>query len=427
MTLRRVPPNLLVAQGATDFAFEQGMPVLPFDALISPSAKERWVRWQKELNQAERRRKASSTFGQIEKRTNPEIDDVQKVRRTHTKQMLGLSSSQNSTESLQQLCERTTDASPISHRSTECSSSAGSTTNPYTISVNTFEKERLSIQDHVFENFTHNAQRMSMLCSNHIKNESSRLATQPVNEEVDVINDGNSLHECEQRWHDGSDEDSSSHSSSTLQLPSLTPSPPTSPAAGAINADTVSGSDRLDLNSREMETAKKDGIMQSASSPKLSEADKRFVKTPFSAKNLEASVNSGNNMHLDQARDEIFDTVGAIAVDCYGNIACGASSGGIGMKYRGRVGPAALVGVGSAVIPRDPEDKRKTCVGVVTSGTGEHMATTMAAAVSAQRLYQSVRQKGFFFEHVDEDIALHDSISEDFMSESPNKVVIKEY
>ncbi|KAL9038813.1 MAG: hypothetical protein Q9180_002903, partial [Flavoplaca navasiana] len=40
--------------------------------------------------------------------------------------------------------------------------------------------------------------------------------------------------------------------------------------------------------------------------------------------------------------DDITDTVGAIAVDCLGNIAAGSSSGGIGMKHRGRIGPAAL-------------------------------------------------------------------------------------
>ena len=83
----------------------------------------------------------------------------------------------------------------------------------------------------------------------------------------------------------------------------------------------------------------------------------------------------------------ITDTVGAIAVDGYGNISAGSSSGGIGMKYRGRVGPAALVGVGSAVIPTNAADRGGTCTASVCSGTGEHMATTMAANTSASRVH----------------------------------------
>ncbi len=59
LTLRRVPPNLLLGQGATDFAFEQGMAVLPHDALVSPAAKERYNRWKVDLRNAEKRELAS--------------------------------------------------------------------------------------------------------------------------------------------------------------------------------------------------------------------------------------------------------------------------------------------------------------------------------------------------------------------------------
>jgi taspase, threonine aspartase, 1 len=118
-----------------------------------------------------------------------------------------------------------------------------------------------------------------------------------------------------------------------------------------------------------------------------------------------------------ESKDHITDTVGAIAVDCYGNIAAGSSSGGIGMKHRGRIGPAALVGVGTTVIPVDPEDPDRTCVATVTSGTGEHMTTTMAASICASRVYFSQRKgEGGILEEVSEDEAVKAMIEEDFMS-----------
>lgn len=117
--------------------------------------------------------------------------------------------------------------------------------------------------------------------------------------------------------------------------------------------------------------------------------------------------------------DNITDTVGAIAIDCHGNIAAGSSSGGIGMKHCGRTGPAALVGVGTSVIPIDPDDSEKTCVATVTSGTGEHMATTMAARTCADRLYSCVRKgEGGEYEEVPEDEAMETMIQRYFMGTS---------
>ena len=46
LSLQRVPPNFLVGQGATDFAYDYGLPVVPDDYLISPTANSRWLRWQ---------------------------------------------------------------------------------------------------------------------------------------------------------------------------------------------------------------------------------------------------------------------------------------------------------------------------------------------------------------------------------------------
>ncbi|OQD96054.1 hypothetical protein PENSOL_c017G07015 [Penicillium solitum] len=103
--------------------------------------------------------------------------------------------------------------------------------------------------------------------------------------------------------------------------------------------------------------------------------------------------------------DMITDTVGAIAIDKYGNIAAGSSSGGIGMKHRGRIGPAALIGIGTHVIPQDPTDPDGTTCAVVTSGTGELIASTLAASTCAQRIYysQKMGDNGIFTQVMEEE------------------------
>ena len=63
LSLRRVPPNLLVGQGATDFAFTQGFTIVPHEALISPSARERWNRWKHDLKKAAKYYKMAEAKG----------------------------------------------------------------------------------------------------------------------------------------------------------------------------------------------------------------------------------------------------------------------------------------------------------------------------------------------------------------------------
>lgn len=115
--------------------------------------------------------------------------------------------------------------------------------------------------------------------------------------------------------------------------------------------------------------------------------------------------------------DMVDDTVGAIAIDLMGHIAAGSSSGGIGMKHVGRVGPAALVGIGTAVIPAAPDDEEGISVAAVTSGTGEHMATSFASHKCAERLYHSSRRGrgGQNIAEFDDDAVMESFISVDFM------------
>lgn len=119
----------------------------------------------------------------------------------------------------------------------------------------------------------------------------------------------------------------------------------------------------------------------------------------------------------EQPDDLITDTVGAIAIDRFGNIAAGSSSGGIGMKHRGRVGPAALIGIGTHVMPEDPTDPDATSCAVVTSGTGELIAGTLAASTCAQRMYYSQKMEANgMFTHVLEEDALKSWMKKEFTS-----------
>ncbi|CAL5870954.1 uncharacterized protein PFLUO_LOCUS5196 [Penicillium psychrofluorescens] len=158
---------------------------------------------------------------------------------------------------------------------------------------------------------------------------------------------------------------------------------------------------------------------QAFSEPKPQEADETIPVDPKLYG--EPPSDSGAHDHVTESgsdnndEDMITDTVGAIAIDQYGNIAAGSSSGGIGMKHQGRIGPAALIGIGTHVIPVDPRDQEHTSVAVVTSGTGEHIATTLAASTCASRVYysQKMGQTGGL-ESVTEEEAISAMINAEF-------------
>ncbi|KAI9670426.1 MAG: hypothetical protein M1829_004749 [Trizodia sp. TS-e1964] len=368
LSLRRVPPNLLVSQGAVDFAFEEGLPVLPHDALIAPGARERWLRWREEL------RKAENYYNRnISDESYPDDNDIgtdndyeelvrQRQRKEHTRLM------ETSLWNNNQQGGKPSRGSNISPWNKGAMPSAG-----LPLAQSVAESPR-SIDS---PSFNHNFLDITSIYSpgsfGHSDHEQELADAGKSNKESDTSNVAQQ---------DGSPESGSPSSLASLCLPSLTPSPPCfseliqSPLSGLVDSP--------------------------ADSEPLHSSGSFTPETP--------------SKKATDRDDHITDTVGAIAFDIYGNIAAGSSSGGIGMKHRGRVGPAALVGVGSSVIPVDPDDPECISVATVTSGTGEHMATTMASAKCAERLYFCNRKaKGGGSEDVDENKAMMSMVDKDFM------------
>ncbi|KIV87412.1 hypothetical protein PV11_02960 [Exophiala sideris] len=315
LSLQRVPPNLLVGAGATDYAADKGVPILPPDFLVSVNARERWLRWRQDLRDADE--KEARKFAQAQAHTeNPtEWEDV-----PPTPAQPGFS--------------------PIS--STAPSSTMHS-------------RPSLSALPPLVRPLVASAADMPTLAR---------------------PGDDGTIREPLDGFESGDPQEDAIDDS----LPWIVSPPKRQRFEGSF--DGLPGEDYEDL------------LQDSSSDTMPGYMDPR---------------DEGRN------DDNITDTVGAIAVDCFGHIAAGSSSGGIGMKHRGRCGPAALVGIGTAVIPADPQDTAQTCVATVTSGTGEHMATTTAAAVAADRIYNSMRKENGRLMSCNEDEAMRGVIEHDFM------------
>ncbi|KAF9740768.1 threonine aspartase [Paraphaeosphaeria minitans] len=407
LTLRRVPPNLLVSKGALQFAREMGVPELPYDALVSPAAKERWIKWHQDLKVAERKAKKNgqhpSCWRVREATTAEEEAEQERLRREHTKNMhkysrAGPESPVTFEQSLHYAMDNDSSTRPsdpsgpnsdISMASLSGARIATSESVHSDPSPDLVPARPASIEESSRSAFINSTQKVPTLQQFRGPRASGYSPMGLIAEDGVTTDASRARFHARRSWGDGSGEESEPASSAETMRPSEVEDIALLP--DVLKDPEVTRSSRRGTHTSGI--AQSTTLMPTGSMPL---ADR-----------------------LDQEEDHITDTVGAVAVDGWGNIACAASSGGIGMKYRGRVGPAALVGVGTAVIPKDPDDPDETCVATVTSGTGEHMATTMAATVCAERLYQGVKkQKGGEYAEVTEDEALRSMIENEFMGMS---------
>ena len=392
LSLRRVPPNLLVGQGAADFAFEHGIPVLPPDCLVSPAARERWRRWNSDLKQVEGRRGSEAQKSSHEQTTNDQNNDVRPNDRSH-------------------LAGVWNESQPFSPQSTatETSDADG------TVGVSVSPRRRPLVESAT--------EIPTPTLSNEADGSSRALGPYP-----EVCTDANASISCSllppsksgddnKSLYTGisSDEEDNSDDAGSFvddnplftanQLPRLN-------YPDSLHSSTVYGTQYAPIATQMSSFDDLEGFSQPPEP--IASLHNEQLHTSNSA---QANSSIAQNPPKDRPQeDHVTDTVGAIAIDCFGNIAAGSSSGGIGMKHKGRTGPAALVGIGTAVLPVEPEDKYQHCVATVTSGTGEHMATTIAATTCANRLYYAHR-KGIAgkLHATDEDTAMRYFIEKDFM------------
>ena len=340
LSLRRVPPNLLVGPSALDFAAELGVSIVHPDLLVSPAAGERYERWKADLQKTE-----SLT-----------VTDTESLETSHVAARTDDEDSNKNFDYNLDLAPCWNESQPYTPRMTP------SETHGSSMSVN---HDSMHGQPMDSALWSHSRSGNDGLVSSHFE---SAFSTDFGSSDQDAPGPGLSI-DCK--------------GPTTLQQPSR---------------------------------RNKDSGNASAESPRIP-----VVPPPTRIDTPEAS----EDYHLDSDTainkitrpDNITDTVGAIAIDCFGHIAAGSSSGGIGMKHRGRVGPAALVGIGTAVIPVEPNDESQLCVATVTSGTGEHMATTMAAGCCASRLYSTSRKGKYGASEPaeDENRSMQSFVEKDFM------------
>lgn len=357
LTLGRVPPNLLVGKGATEFARENGLEIVPNENLVSKNAGNRFLRWQSDIS-----------------RTGPAPNTSLKPAPATTvpKQQRPLTPASGSSR---QSDHKNVLATGVWNEGQPDSPSLNPPHGGATRPVPAYPGPASTPQS------ASTAYRAARSFMDTFRGSGGRSSN----------SDDNSRSE-----HIGPPSETDTTSSMAG------PGDRAPQSAGGRAIRTIPRSGELSDTPRTQSGSSFDDSDDEVGDPASSHPESCGTKRSF---------------REFQGADRITDTVGAIAIDAQGRIAAGSSSGGIGMKHSGRLGPAALVRVGSAVIPEHPNDPDQVSVAVVTSGTGEHMATTMASQKCAERLLRNTRQgpTGGDIEEPSDHDAVKAFVTDDFM------------
>ncbi|MCJ1246437.1 hypothetical protein MMC30_003644 [Trapelia coarctata] len=452
LSLRRVPPNLLVGQGATDFASECGMPVLPNDFLVSPGARERWMRWSKDLKLANQQEEGSEYSDSSEMTTvdEPAMRSRSSSQPAHSRQLSGL---RNESQPFSPQLTPAASSDEESSAGRRAKSPGSGSYRPSRLHETTPAYHQLCMDSSpspkpFLHGFSIPSPQGNDGQSSYRRNDTDNTASE--NDDDDT----GSFIDTDPKWVNSapptvsmgearpeSDQEMSIDTDQKLVTPSNDEEDAEPDQEIFIDADpkwanstpptmTKDKADQVPDHDMSIET---DTKWTNSAPPTASkdegdpECDQEMSKSVgnISLHSTSSSLPAESQLDGDPSsawedipsrEDNITDTVGAIAVDCFGYIAAGSSSGGIGMKHKGRTGPAALVGIGTSVVPIEPDDKNKTCTAAVCSGTGEHMATTSASNVCANRLYfnQKKGRTGTIL-FTDEEGALRGFVEKDFM------------
>ncbi|KAG9499118.1 hypothetical protein J7337_009931 [Fusarium musae] len=380
LSLKRVAPNALVGEGARAFAEEHGLMIYPNEYMVSKNARDRFLRWQEDLKRAESKGQEPKALPEIVDTTATcppcQYDTASPIKSNPSlprdQRPAVLVGTWNEGQPDSPFIGTPIQDAPSPEQSTPTSYFRATSTSPAAVSRSSITR---SPQEGAAQTYAGVVSGAQGVLSSPFRPSLSRKSNSLAEDFKPVLPENTSIRHKH-------------HSHASNKADNTSPRTPT--------ANRGNSPDR-----------------QSSSGP-------RGAKRPLSPdeKSQPHSREVHDRLHYGSvSEDVITDTIGAIAIDDRGQIAAGSSSGGIGMKHRGRLGPAALVGVGTAVVPCDDEDDDQVAVAAVTSGTGEHMATTMASQRCAERIYHGTRRGkgGVNIQDDDEDAIMESFIAEDFM------------